>query len=125
MTNEEWIALAERYEKAMRCGEQDLYLGAMAHRMSAESFARTAEARIRTAEARIAKLEAALDSFVREQQSEAQAGTGEYQRGYDDCIADHADRARAALDELAKAQEPLGAEFEDALWANKEGLYEP
>jgi hypothetical protein len=32
---------------------------------------------------------------------------------------------RAALDELAKAQEPLGAEFEDALWANKEGLYEP
>jgi hypothetical protein len=30
-----------------------------------------------------------------------------------------------ALDELAKAQEPLGAEFEDALWANKEGLYEP
>jgi uncharacterized membrane protein len=51
------------------------------------------------AEARIAKLEAALDSFVRDQQSEAQAGTGEYQRGYDDCIADHADRARAALKE--------------------------
>jgi len=51
------------------------------------------------AEARIAKLEAALDSFVRDQQSEAQAGTGEYQRGYDDCIADHADRARAALED--------------------------
>ncbi len=50
-------------------------------------------------EARITKLEAALDSFVRDQQSEAQAGTGEYQRGYDDCIADHADRARAALKE--------------------------
>jgi uncharacterized protein (UPF0335 family) len=49
-------------------------------------------------EARIAKLEAALDSFARDQQSEAQAGTGEYQRGYDDCIADHADRARAALE---------------------------
>jgi hypothetical protein len=109
MTDEEWIALAERYEKALaevglwarRCGEQEAH------------------------EARIAKLEAALNDFVRDQQSEAQAGTGEYQRGYDDCIADHADRARAALDELAKAQEPLGAEFEDALWANKEGLYEP
>jgi len=49
------------------------------------------------AEARIIELEAALESFVRDQQSEAQAGTGEYQRGYDDCIADHADRARAAL----------------------------
>jgi hypothetical protein len=47
---------------------------------------------------RIAKLEAALDSLARDQQSEAQAGTGEYQRGYDDCIADHADRARAALE---------------------------
>jgi hypothetical protein len=83
MTDEEWIALAERYEKALaevglwarRCGEQEAH------------------------EDRIAKLEAALDSFVRDQQSEAQAGTGEYQRGYDDCISDHADRARAALKE--------------------------
>jgi len=56
-------------------------------------------AKLEYAEARIAKLEATLDSFVREQQSEAQAGTGEYQRGYDDCIAYHADRARAALKE--------------------------
>jgi hypothetical protein len=55
--------------------------------------------KLAAAEARIAKLEAALDSFVRDQQSEAQAGTGEYQRGYDDCIADHADRARAALED--------------------------
>jgi hypothetical protein len=60
MTDEEWIALAERYEKALaevglwarRCGEQE------AHRMGAESFARTAEARI-------AKLEAALWSLVK------------------------------------------------------------
>jgi Lar family restriction alleviation protein len=44
----------------------------------------------------------ALEDIVREQQSEAQAGTGEYQRGYDDCIAAHADIARAAL---ARAKE--------------------
>jgi hypothetical protein len=65
-----------------------------AHGQAADNYTRAVEA-----EARIAKLEAALDDFVREQQSEAQAGTGEYQRGYDDCIADHADRARAALKE--------------------------
>jgi len=64
-----------------------------AHGQAADNYTRAVEA-----EARIAKLEAALDDFVRDQQSEAQAGTGEYQRGYDDCIADHADRARAALE---------------------------
>lgn len=51
-----------------------------------------------TLRARVAALEAALLGIVREQQSEAQAGTGEYQRGYDDCIAAHADLARAALE---------------------------
>ena len=45
----------------------------------------------------VAGLVEALEDIVREQQSEAQAGTGEYQRGYDDCIAAHADAARAAL----------------------------
>jgi hypothetical protein len=56
------------------------------------------------AEARVAELEAdsirmreALILIRREQQSEAQAGTGDYQRGYDDCIAAHAEIARAAL----------------------------
>jgi hypothetical protein len=47
--------------------------------------------------AEIARLREALILITREQQSEAQAGTGEYQRGYDDCIAAHAEIARAAL----------------------------
>ena len=47
--------------------------------------------------AEIAWLLEALILITREQQSEAQAGTGEYQRGYDDCIAAHAEIARAAL----------------------------
>jgi hypothetical protein len=47
--------------------------------------------------AEIARLREALILIMREQQSEAQAGTGDYQRGYDDCIAAHAEIARAAL----------------------------
>jgi hypothetical protein len=50
-----------------------------------------------TLRAESARLREALTEIIREQQSEAQAGTGEYQRGYDDCIAAHADIARAAL----------------------------
>ena len=50
-----------------------------------------------TPPATVAALVEALEDMVREQQSEAQAGTGEYQRGYDDCIAAHADTALAAL----------------------------
>ena len=60
--------------------------------------------RMFSAEARVAELEAdstsmreALILIRREQQSEAQAGTGDYQRGYDDCIAAHAEIASAAL----------------------------
>ena len=50
-----------------------------------------------TPPATVAALVEALEDMVCEQQSEAQVGTGEYQRGYDDCIAAHADTARAAL----------------------------
>ena len=51
--------------------------------------------------AEIAWLLEALILITREQQSEAQAGTGEYQRGYDDCIAAHAEIARATLGRAA------------------------
>lgn len=65
-----------------------------------------AEAERDQARAENARLQARIEAatqvftdFIRERQSEAQAGTGEYQRGYDDCIADHAGAARAWLEE--------------------------
>jgi uncharacterized membrane protein len=90
MTDNEWLAAeVARLTRDLQSAALDAIA---AHGQAADNYTRAVEA-----EARIAKLEAALDSFVRDQQSEAQAGTGEYQRGYDDCIAAHADRAREAL----------------------------
>jgi hypothetical protein len=93
--------LESRAEIARRIIERDAAIYALGEWVrkagAAEARVTELEAQLDESRAEIARLREALIVIRREQQSEAQAGTGEYQRGYDDCIAAHAEIARAAL----------------------------
>jgi hypothetical protein len=63
--------------------------------------AEIAECMVETLESVNFRLRDALERIQLEQQSEAQARSGDYQQGYDDCIAAHVEIARAALETKA------------------------